>query len=105
MQLTSTLAIRYPIIMAPMFLVSNEQMVKAAMDNGIAGTFPTLNFRKEGELKTVLENLNQHLAKLPPGQGTYGVNLIVQKTNPLYVKHLQECVAAKVPFYITSLGS
>ena len=105
MKLTSTLAIRYPIIMAPMFLVSNEQMVKAAMDNGIAGTFPTLNFRKEGELKTVLENLNQHLAKLPPGQGTYGVNLIVQKTNPLYVKHLKECVDAKVPFYITSLGS
>lgn len=105
MKLTSTLAIRYPIIMAPMFLVSNEQMVKAAMDNGIAGTFPTLNFRKEGELKTVLENLNQHMASLPPGQGTYGVNLIVQKTNPLYTKHLQECVAAKVPFYITSLGS
>jgi nitronate monooxygenase len=105
MKLTSALAIRYPIIMAPMFLVSNEKMVKAAMDNGIAGTFPSLNFRKEGELKTVLENLNKHMASLTPGQGTYGVNLIVQKTNPLYSKHLKECVEAKVPFYITSLGS
>jgi nitronate monooxygenase len=105
MKLTSALAIRYPIIMAPMFLVSNEKMVKAAMDNGIAGTFPSLNFRKEGELKAVLENLNQHLATLPPAQGTYGINLIVQKTNPLYNKHLKECVEAKVPFYITSLGS
>ncbi|GAA3941989.1 nitronate monooxygenase [Chitinophaga oryziterrae] len=105
MKLTSALAIRYPIIMAPMFLVSNEKMVKAAMDNGIAGTFPSLNFRKEGELKTVLENLNKHMASLAPGQGTYGVNLIVQKTNPLYSKHLKECVEAKVPFYITSLGS
>jgi nitronate monooxygenase len=105
MKLTSALAIRYPIIMAPMFLVSNEKMVKAAMDNGIAGTFPSLNFRKEGELKTVLENLNKYMATLPPGQGTYGINLIVQKTNPLYSKHLKECVEAKVPFYITSLGS
>lgn len=105
MQLTSALAIRYPVIMAPMFLVSNEKMVKAAMDNGIAGTFPSLNYRKEGELKQVLEQLNQHRALLPPGQGTYGVNLIVQKTNPLYSKHLKECVAAEVPFYITSLGS
>jgi nitronate monooxygenase len=105
MKLTSALAIRYPIIMAPMFLVSDEKMVKAAMDNGIAGTFPSLNFRKEGELKTVLENLNKHMASLPPGQGTYGINLIVQKTNPLYSKHLKECVEAKVPFYITSLGS
>lgn len=105
MQLTSALAIRYPVIMAPMFLVSNEKMVKAAMDNGIAGTFPSLNFRKEGELKQVLDQLNQHRAQLPPGQGTYGVNLIVQKTNPLYSKHLKDCVAAEVPFYITSLGS
>jgi nitronate monooxygenase len=105
MKLASALSIRYPIIMAPMFLVSNEKMVIAAMDNGIAGTFPSLNFRKEGELKAVLENLNRHLAQLPPGQGTYGVNLIVQKTNPLYSKHLKECVEAKVPFYITSLGS
>jgi nitronate monooxygenase len=105
MQLTSALAIRYPVIMAPMFLVSNEKMVKAAMDNGIAGTFPSLNYRKEGELKQVLEQLNQHRAQLSPGQGTYGVNLIVQKTNPLYSKHLKDCVAAEVPFYITSLGS
>ncbi len=94
---------QHPIIQAPMFLVSNEAMVKAAMDNGIAGTFPSLNFRKEGELKALLERLNQHLAGA--AHGTYGVNLIVQKTNPLYVKHLQDCVQAKVPFYITSLGN
>lgn len=105
MQLTSALAIRYPVIMAPMFLVSNEKMVNAAMDNGIAGTFPSLNFRKEGELKQVLDRLNQHRAQLAPGQGSYGVNLIVQKTNPLYTKHLKDCVSAEVPFYITSLGS
>jgi nitronate monooxygenase len=105
MRLTSALAIRYPVIMAPMFLVSNEKMVTAAMDSGIAGTFPTLNYRKEGELKQVLERLNAHQATLPPGLGTYGVNLIVQKTNPLYAKHLEDCVAAAVPLYITSLGN
>jgi nitronate monooxygenase len=88
-----------------MFLVSNEAMVKAAMDSGIAGTFPSLNYRREGELKAVLERLNQHRSGPNPPSGTYGVNLIVQKTNPLYVKHLQECVNAQVPFYITSLGS
>lgn len=94
----------HPIIQAPMFLVSNEAMVKAAMDSGIAGTFPSLNFRKEGELKAVLERLNEHRSRLST-PGTYGVNLIVQKTNPLYVKHLQDCVQARVPFYITSLGN
>lgn len=101
MNLLNTL---HPVIQAPMFLVSNEAMVKAAMDSGIAGTFPSLNFRKEGELKAVLERLNEHHSRSST-PGTYGVNLIVQKTNPLYVKHLQECVNARVPFYITSLGN
>ncbi|SFW57268.1 NAD(P)H-dependent flavin oxidoreductase [Chitinophaga sancti] len=103
MKLTSTLGIRYPVIMAPMFLVSNEAMVRSAMEQGIAGTFPSLNYRHEGELKDVLDQLNQHHSLHP--QGTYGVNLIVQKTNPLYAKHLQICADAKVPLYITSLGS
>lgn len=95
----------HPVIQAPMFLVSNEAMVNAAMDSGIAGTFPSLNYRKEGELKAVLERLNQYRNGPSRPPGTYGVNLIVQKTNPLYVKHLQDCVNAQVPFYITSLGN
>lgn len=94
---------QYPLIMAPMFLVSNEAMVKAAIRCGIAGTFPSLNYRKEGELPALLERLNETKASVQ--LGTYGVNLIVQKTNPLYKKHLDACVAAKVPFYITSLGN
>jgi nitronate monooxygenase len=101
--LTQTLGIRYPLIMAPMFLVSNEPMMQAAIRSGIAGTFPSLNYRREGELPALLERLNE--AKVSHPQGTYGVNLIVQKTNPLYKKHLDACVTAKVPFYITSLGN
>ncbi|WP_343701734.1 nitronate monooxygenase [Chitinophaga sp.] len=101
--LSQTLGLQYPLIMAPMFLVSNEAMVKAAIRSGIAGTFPSLNYRNEGELAALLERLNETKAGVQ--QGTYGVNLIVQKTNPLYKKHLDACVAAKVPFYITSLGN
>ncbi len=96
--------LRVPVIMAPMFLVSNEAMMKSAMRSGIIGTFPTLNFRKEGELKTLLENLNRYKEE-NNCRGSYGVNLIVQQTNPLYKTHLEQCVAAKVPFYITSLGN
>lgn len=105
MTFSQSFGIRYPVIMAPMFLVSNEAMICAAMDHEIAGCFPSLNFRKEGELKAVLERLNQHRAQLNGKAGSYGVNLIVQKTNPLYTRHLEACVAARVPFYITSLGN
>jgi nitronate monooxygenase len=90
--------------MAPMFLVSNEEMMKSAMRFGILGTFPTLNYRKENELQDLIANLHK-FKKENNAQGTFGVNLIVQKTNPLYEKHLKICVEGKVPFYITSLGN
>lgn len=102
---TKQLGIRFPVIMAPMFLVSNEAMVKAAMHSGIMGTFPSLNYRKEGELAQVIENLNSFKTAHQLQQGNFGVNLIVQKSNPLYEKHLKICADGKVPFYITSLGN
>ncbi len=103
-KLTQLLNIDFPMIMAPMFLVSNEAMLKAGMNSGIASSFPSLNYRKEGELEEFLDKLNAEKSKLNVN-GTYGINLIVQKTNPLYEKHLKTCVEKKVPFYITSLGS
>lgn len=101
---TSQTNARLPVIMAPMFLVSNQLMMQEAMSQGIVGTFPTLNFRKEGELQQVLSDLNSFSQSLHHAPA-YGVNLIVQKTNVMYESHLQICVEAKVPFYITSLGN
>lgn len=103
-KLTELLTIDFPIIMAPMFLVSNEAMLVAGMKNGIAAAFPSLNYRNKGELEGLLEKLNSEKEQLKV-KGTYGVNLIVQKTNPLYEEHLKICVDKKVPFYITSLGN
>ncbi len=103
-KVTELLDIEFPIIMAPMFLVSNEAMMKSAMDSGIMGCFPSLNYRNEGEYDKVLDNLNAY-KKQTNSSGNYGVNLIVQKSNPLFVKHLKASIDKQVPFYITSLGS
>lgn len=97
--------VRLPVIMAPMFLVSNVPMIEAAMKNGMLGVFPSLNFRNEGELAGVLTELNAFYHSDKNKQGAYGVNLIVQRSNPLFDKHLAICVEHKVPVYITSLGS
>ena len=40
-----------PIIMAPMFLVSNTAMIIAAGKSGITGAIPALNFKTIAELK------------------------------------------------------
>ena len=99
-KLKDLLSIDFSLIMAPMFLVTNYEMVAEAIKNGIMGTFPTLNFRKDGELESIIKNLHE-----VKGPGNFGVNLIVQQTNPMYKKHLAVCVDNKVPFYITSLGN
>jgi len=96
------LAIKYPIIMAPMFLVSNQNMMEAAIDNGVMGVFPTLNYRQDNELRNLLSYLKGYSANK---NGSYGVNIIVQKTNILFQKHLTICAENNVPFYITSLGN
>lgn len=101
--LTELLGIDFPVIMAPMFLVSNPEMLKAGMKAGIMATFPSLNFRKENELAAVLDDLNK--SKQNFTGGNYGVNLIVQTSNPFFQKHLSVCAYKKVPFYITSLGN
>lgn len=100
--LNKMLKIEFPIILAPMFLVSNMDMMKAGIRAGIMATFPTLNYRKEGELEKILDELNEYSKKY---KGSYGVNIIVQKSNPLSVEHTKICLNKKVPFFITSLGN
>lgn len=91
--------------MAPLFLVSNEEMVMEAIEAGILGCFPSLNYRSTSELDAVLKRLNDKLVSRKGSYGTYGMNLIVQKANPWFEKHLSVCVENKVPVVITSLGN
>jgi nitronate monooxygenase len=43
--LCTLLNIEFPVIMAPMFLVSNEKMIIEAINAGITGAIPALNYR------------------------------------------------------------
>jgi nitronate monooxygenase len=103
--LTRMLGIRHPLVMAPMFLISNEAMLRAAMNSGILGCFPSLNYRDSSALNDLLERLNEYRNSNSQLSGSYGVNLIVQKSNFRFSEHLKICVQNKVPVYITSLGN
>ncbi len=102
---TRLLNLRFPLVMAPLFLVSNEEMIIQAIEAGILGCFPSLNYRTPGELDAILKRLNKHLEGRKGKSGTYGMNLIVQRANPWFEKHLEICVDNKVPVVITSLGN
>lgn len=93
------LGIDYPVIMAPMFLVSTPEMVKIALDNGISGAIPSMNYRKEGELKKAILDIKAHSSK------PFGINLIVNKSNTSYKKQLREILESAPPYIISSLGN
>ena len=99
--LTSLLQITHPVIMAPMFLVSNTKMVIEGMKSGVAGCIPTLNYRTLEELQVSIRELNA--AKVPGG--SFGYNLIVNKSNIKYKEQLRVLCEEGVDFIITSLGS
>jgi nitronate monooxygenase len=100
-KLTQLLNIKYPIIQAPMFLVSNVAMVIEAMEAGIAGCIPALNYRTLDELRVALKQLK---AAKPEG-GSFGFNLIVNKSNIKYKEQLRVICEEGCDFIITSLGS
>ena len=97
--LCQILDIEYPIIMAPMFLVSNAKMIIEACKSGITGAVPALNYRSDEEFRKALDEIRSQTSK------AFGVNLIVNKSNLLLEKQLKTCCDYKVAFIITSLGS
>lgn len=99
--LNSILNITHPLIMAPMFLVSNTKMVIEGMKSGVAGCIPALNYRTLEELKEAINELK--VAKV--SGGSFGFNLIVNKSNVTYKEQLRVLCEEGVDFIITSLGS
>ncbi len=97
--LDKLLGIDYPILIAPMFLVSNTKMIKAALDNGVTAAFPALNYRTDQELRAAIKEIKAFSTK------PFGVNLIVNKGNPKYKSQLKTLVEMKVDYIITSLGN
>lgn len=94
--------LRLPVVAAPMFLVSNPQLVLACCRGGIVGSFPALNQRESSGFKAWLEEIEAGLdAQCAP----YAVNLIVHGSNPRLQADLTICVEHRVPIVITSLGA
>lgn len=94
--------LRLPVVAAPMFLVSNPQLVLACCHSGVLGSFPALNQRESSGFKAWLEEIE---AGLKTDSAPYAVNLIVHGSNPRLQADLAICAEHKVPVVITSLGA
>lgn len=102
--------LRLPVIGAPLFIVSNPDLVLAQCLSGIVGSFPALNARPpellETWLKTLTETLAEHDRAHPDRPAApFAVNQIVHRTNDRLEHDLELCVKYRVPIVITSLGA
>lgn len=98
-ELCNLLGIEFPVILAPMFLVSNEEMIIEAIKSGATGAIPALNYRNTAELRKAIQKIKKAV------KGPFGINLIVNNSNFLYKEQLIVCCEEKIDFIITSLGS
>ncbi len=102
--------LRLPVVGAPLFIVSNPDLVISQCKSGIVGSFPALNARPEMELDRWLDRitteLGEHDANNPDKPSApYAVNQIVHKSNNRLEHDVEMCVKWKVPIVITSLGA
>ena len=88
------LNIDFPIIQAPMFLVSNAKMLIEASNSGITGCVPALNYRTSSEFRNAILEIKNNC------NGPLGVNLIVNKFNTQMSKQLEVCVELNVDYIV-----
>jgi nitronate monooxygenase len=98
-EFTQQFDVKYPIICAPMFLVSSVKMVVSASEAGGVGTFPALNYRPIERYRQTIKEIKSLTAK------PFGINIIVQKSNKYQYKQIEHALEEEVPLIITSLGS
>ena len=99
-----------PVIGAPLFIISNPQLVLAQCKNGVIGAFPALNARPELVLDVWLSQITSELAafrKANPGAevAPFAVNQIIHASNNRLAADLDLCEKYKVPIVITSLSA
>ncbi len=98
--LAERLGLRYPIVCAPMFIISNKEMIVAAAEAGILGSMPSINLRSHEEFRAALAWIRQRTDR------PFAINLTIKLTDPERLERdFAACMEFKVPAIITSYGN
>jgi nitronate monooxygenase len=100
----------FPVIAAPMFLVSGPELVIGCCTSGVLGTFPSLNLRSaacfDEWLIKIESTLAEYDARNPAAPAApYGVNIAAHKTNLRLQEDLALVERHQVPLVISSFGN
>ena len=101
---------KFPVIGAPLFIISNPKLVIEQCKAGVVGSMPALNARPAELLDEWLAEITETLAaynKANPDKpaAPFAINQIVHKSNDRLEHDMQVCAKYKVPIVITSLGA
>jgi nitronate monooxygenase len=102
--------LRLPVIGAPLFIISQPDLVIEQCKAGVVGAFPALNARPPALLDEWLARITSECASWDSAHpeapsAPFAVNQIVHKSNDRLDQDLQLCVKYKAPVVITSLGA
>jgi nitronate monooxygenase len=102
--------LRLPVIGAPLFIVSNPDLVIAQCKAGVVGSFPALNARPQAQLDEWIHEITEALAAHDRDHpeapaAPFAVNQIVHRSNDRFEADVATCERWKVPLVITSLGA
>ena len=100
----------FPVIGAPLFIISTPQLVIAQCIAGVVGSMPALNARPAEQLEEWLIEITEtlaayNLAHPDAPAAPFAINQIVHKSSDRLEHDMALCVKYKVPIIITSLGA
>jgi len=100
----------FPVIGAPLFIISTPKLVIAQCIAGVVGAMPALNARPAEQLEEWLIEITEALAAYNAAHpdrpaAPFAINQIVHKSNDRLEHDVALCVKYKVPITITSLGA
>ena len=102
--------LRLPVIAAPLFIISNPNLLITECKEGVLGSIPALNARSLDildqwltRIRNELEEYNQANPILPAAP--FAINQIVHRSNDRLMRDVELCVKHQVPIVITSLGA
>lgn len=98
--LSKRIGLRYPIVAAPMFLISNADMIVACAEAGILGSMPSLNLRTHQQFRDALADIRRRTDK------PFAINLTIKLTDPERLEQdFAACLEYEVPVLLTSYGN
>jgi nitronate monooxygenase len=98
--LARRIGLRYPIVAAPMFLLSNADLIVACAEAGILGSMPSINCRTHQQFRDTLADIRRRTDR------PFAINLTIKLTEPERLEQdFAACLEFEVPVLLTSYGN